>query len=981
MVEVAILALIFILSLYLIHKNFELSIKLLLVLSVFLHKEVFSIYRWDFLPARFFMLALSAYFGTKAFIWLSKKGNLKKSFSYLKNPFYLLLGLIWLVRLFSIYFTKNLQASILLFGFFTTVVIFGIVLYNLYYKHPYKIINLLKLYIYIVFGLCLFGYFQLGLYLKTDVIIGALWNVPGHTPRIGSTFWDVNHFAALLAVLLPVLGVFILIEKSKKIKVAYSFMFLIMTSILYLTSSRTSWIIAFVSFVLFISILLVKKFGKKGIVGLVLAFLLITIPAVVEYTDRSSPFRAAIRQNFHYRLDSFASHFMLLVGTYQIFEEYPVLGGGYGSFFEHFRKTDISSTFFGRDPAALNTRVPAHTIWGELISETGILGTLVFIPFILLMLAPLFYSALRNKDKQISLISAAMFSALVGIYTAGIFYSYNSEFFWIILFLYFIFGVSTLPPNKSLTDVFGKFLNSSKLWLLILVLISAGLIFINLGSTHLIPWDEAIYAKISKNMVVRNDFLEMQWQPNNIWFEKPPLGLWTQALFMKLIGFISFAARLPSAIFGFLTIFLVYFLTKKLFNSVAAFIASLSLLTTIHFLQYSRYAMLDVTLAFFMTGGIYFYYLAKTKNNKLNHIFSGVFIGLGIMTKGAVGFLPFGVIGINELYLIFSKQQEYSKELLKNWITIFVSSLVIFMPWHIYMYITYKSEFINTYLIYHVFDRATAAIEDKGQPLNWYLVVLRVSMRIWYVALLVSFPYTLYKVYKKSKKHTLLLIWSLLIFVFFSIAKSKIVWYIIPIYPVLAIIIGNFAADFIFYLRNKYFNSILFIPITLYVIFIASIGYLFYERELVYTSDLTGSKARLLQLKDQEFQKEDRLYVHAIEEPLILYYTDGSFSGYDIHIEKGRIPLVTYDQKLIILAKRGRFPGEDFILNGKETNVVGEDGDYVLWYYKSDLDLDRRALEDIEKQISQTNPSFTEVLQRLNTQKQEIEARMAPFID
>ena len=46
--------------------------------------------------------------------------------------------------------------------------------------------------------------------------MGAFWNIPGNIPRVGSLFWDVNHFAALVGVLLPVSSVLVLTEKTKK---------------------------------------------------------------------------------------------------------------------------------------------------------------------------------------------------------------------------------------------------------------------------------------------------------------------------------------------------------------------------------------------------------------------------------------------------------------------------------------------------------------------------------------------------------------------------------------------------------------------------------------------------------------------------------------------------------------------------------------------------------------------------------------------
>ena len=76
-------------------------------------------------------------------------------------------------------------------------------------------------------------------------------------------------------------------------------MFVSMLGALLLTNSRTSWIIAFISFITFINILLIRKVGMKGI-GIVLGVLiLISIPFIREYSIKSSPFRARIKQYFH----------------------------------------------------------------------------------------------------------------------------------------------------------------------------------------------------------------------------------------------------------------------------------------------------------------------------------------------------------------------------------------------------------------------------------------------------------------------------------------------------------------------------------------------------------------------------------------------------------------------------------------------------------------------------------------------------------
>jgi len=979
--EILIIGLIIITSFILLLKNFNLGIKVLLVLSTLLHKEVFSIYKWDYLPVRFFMLALGIYVVFDIAKTYTQEKNFKKYLEILKDPLILLLSLLWFVRAVSIVFSKNLTASLQLLAFFTTVVALGVLLYKNYHGKEKELVDLIRFYIKTAVVLTLFGLFQLFLYTKYEYIIGALWNVPGHIPRIGSTFWDVNHFASLLACLLPVIGVFILVQKGIKKKLGYSTAFILMTGMLLLTSSRTSWIMAFISFLAFVVLFLIRRFGKKGIYGLLLVILLVLIPAVREYSIKSSPFRAYIKENFHYRLDSFASHLMLIEGSYQIFEEYPILGGGYGGFFEHFSQTDISATFFGRDPAALNTRVPAHTIWGEVMAETGIIGLSILVLFVFVLLGVPLYGALKAEEEKERLMLSAIFSTLLGVFIAGIFYSYNAEYYWLILFIYYLYSVSVVRKSCALPQVFEHFTESSKLYLFLLVVISLVLIFARLGVNHLIPWDEAIYAKIAKNMVVKDEFINMYWKSSAIWFEKPPLMMWSMAFFMKLIGFSSLATRLPSAIFGFGTVILTYLLSKKLFGKIVAYFSAFSLVTGVHYLYYSRAAMIDVAATFFITLSVYLFLLAKEKHKTLFYLLTGLSTGLAIMAKGAIGFLPFVIMVGYDLYLIFFKIEKDWKKLFLSYAYMVLSALTVALPWHLIMYNRYGKAFIDNYLIYHVFNRATQAIEDKGQPFFWYVMVMRVSMRIWFLAFIGSLPIFVIKTLRKQKAYTLFLAWFLVVFLLFSWSNSKIVWYIIPLYPAVAIMVGVFIDEVYKAISQRFEKlknpNVLFLCIFMSTVFYLS--YLFFNKDMVYTADLTGAEAKLMQFKDRKLGIESTFYIDRVPLPLVLYYTDSPYKIIDFEPSKGRAPVRTYDKRIVILGKKGRFT--ENIPQYKEPIILDEKGDYILWFYESDLNEDKEELKKVRENLSKfkKDPTAFAEVNRLKILEMELISRISVF--
>lgn len=910
-VQILILILIILYSLALIFINRKVALYLLILLSLLLHKEFFSIYRWDFLPIRFFMVAFNAFIGFSLLFWLHKTRNLiiikNRIFEVIKDPFVILLSLVWIVRGVSIYFSQNVVSSLFLFAFFTTIYILGLYLYIVYLKTSEETEKFINFYFITAFLASLFGYLQVYLYYYYDLVIGAFWSIPGKIPRVGSSFWDVNHFGGLLGLLLPVLGTFIISSKKNIHRFLYSLMFIPMFGILFLTGSRSSWLIAVVAFAVFLLILFVRKFRLKGLAIFLTIISLVGLGIFYEYNIKDSPFRAFVRDYFNYRIDSFDSHFLLLEGTFQVFEQFPILGGGYGGFFEHFLNTEAAPKYFSKDPAGLNIRVPPHTTWGEAFAETGIIGAGVFILLMALILITPLYVALTNNEFSVWPKASGMASAIAGVYVAGIFYSYNSEFFWLILFLYFIYSVKFVGEKDYLEKIMNIFVKNYRAGLIFVLTISTFLIFVNLSNNHLLPWDEAIYSKVAKNIVTSGEFMTLSWRPEEFWFEKPPLYMWLTAVSFNIFGINEFAARFFSALFGLLTILVVYLFAEKLFSKTSAFISALSLLTTFHFLYYSRAAMLDVTVTFFITLTLYLYYLYRTENKPWHFVFVGIALGLAVMTKNVIGLIALPIIGLYDLYLLVSKQQKLSKEFFISYISMILSFLFVTAPWHIAMWLKHKEAFLNSYIGYHVLQRAVEGIEDKGQPFYWYLIVLRVSMRIWFVVLLLSYPFTFLMSFIKKKEYLFLIIWSLFIFLFFSLASSKLIWYIIPIYPPLAIINGRFL-DFMF---NLFFEKIAKVKrLTLkfifsFVVLMFALSYLYIEKELVYHSDLTGKQADLIDEKEEKLGLKTKVYIDQVDYPVALFYSDGPFEL--VKFAPLLKKVATTDEEFIVITKESRF--------------------------------------------------------------------------
>jgi dolichyl-phosphate-mannose--protein O-mannosyl transferase len=144
-------------------------------------------------------------------------------------------------------------------------------------------------------------------------------------------------------------------------------------------------------------------------------------------------------------------------------------------------------------------------------------------------------------------------------------------------------------------------------------------------------FDEVYYAKNANSLLSSAVELDAQGQAEFV--VHPPFGKWLIAIGIRFFGNEEFGWRFASAIFGTLSILLIYLIVKKLFNSEFLSITAALLMAFDGLnLVMSRVALLDIFLMFFILLSIYF---LITNNLWL----SGSAIGLAISIKWSAAFL------------------------------------------------------------------------------------------------------------------------------------------------------------------------------------------------------------------------------------------------------------------------------------------------------------------------------------------------------
>ena len=323
------------------------------------------------------------------------------------------------------------------------------------------------------------------------------------------------------------------------------------------------------------------------------------------------------------------------------------------------------------------------------------------------------------------------------------------------------------------------------LYLFVLTLISTLVFLYGLGARPLEDWDEAIYAQVAKEMVQGGDWLTLHWEFQN-WFEKPPLLMWTTAIFYRLFGVTEFWSRAASAFSGIGGIALTYLLGKHLYDNRTGFLAGLILLTSYHFVSFSRFGTTDVMLTLFSYLAIYAFVRLRENGHRWWYpVWSAC--ALAVMVKGAGGWIAPAMIIIA---LIFDQRRARDAFRSSHFWMGLLLALVIAAPWHIVMYSKHGQAFVAEYIGYHVLSRIQTPLEGHAPGYMFYVGKIIDGFFPWCLLIPFAVFSSVRENLKGEPRARVLLLLAALVFGVYTLVQSKLVWYIIPIYPAFALLIA-----------------------------------------------------------------------------------------------------------------------------------------------------------------------------------------------
>ena len=305
--------------------------------------------------------------------------------------------------------------------------------------------------------------------------------------------------------------------------------------------------------------------------------------------------------------------------------------------------------------------------------------------------------------------------------------------------------------------------------------------------------DEGRYSEISREMAASGDWVTPRL--NGIkYFEKPPLQYWASAAAFRLFGESPFTARIYTALAGLLALAAVGFTARRLAGTDAALLAVGVLLSSPYFLGMGGVVTLDMGLTAWTTVAVCAFLLAAAGppgERRRWTLLAWAGMALAVLSKGLIGI----VFPAAAVFLHCLVHRDWRLLARLEWARGAALFLAITVPWFVLVSAA-NPEFPRFFFVHEHFERFLTKSHRRDEPWWYFWPILFAGFLPWMLALVpaavegwrreaaaAGFPWRRFA-----------LLWSGFILLFFSASGSKLPAYILPVFPVFALVLGDWLA-------------------------------------------------------------------------------------------------------------------------------------------------------------------------------------------
>ena len=304
------------------------------------------------------------------------------------------------------------------------------------------------------------------------------------------------------------------------------------------------------------------------------------------------------------------------------------------------------------------------------------------------------------------------------------------------------------------------------------------------AAAPLLDPDEGLHAAIAQEMVLRHDYVTPTFL-GEPFLDKPILFFWAEAASLRFAGMNEAAVRLPPVVFGLLGMLTVALLGRAMLGEEAGLFGGIVYGTMLLPASLMEIAVHDVALTPFLCVAALAVWrsasgtAADTRATAINALVAGLALGLSILTKGLVGVAFVGLFAI----CVAAWHRQATRRLAAMLTAAGVLAVLVALPWYFLMERAHPGYLHYYFIERHLQGYLTATQRHAGRPWWYYVPVVLGGALPWTGFIPAA-------VRLKSRTQMLLWAWFVSGFVFLSISGSKLVTYVIPALPALAIAIA-----------------------------------------------------------------------------------------------------------------------------------------------------------------------------------------------
>lgn len=318
------------------------------------------------------------------------------------------------------------------------------------------------------------------------------------------------------------------------------------------------------------------------------------------------------------------------------------------------------------------------------------------------------------------------------------------------------------------------------------VALSAAVFFSHLGSFGFWEPDEGRYAEIAREMLERGNLAGLIVPHLNYvaYVEKPPLLYWLTTLSFGAFGVGEFAARLPVALAAVAGVLAAYYFAFRAFDRRRAVLTAAVLTTTPLYALLAQVLTTDMLLTALVTVATFALFLHWQSGGRWCWI-AYVAMGLAMLAKGPVG----AVLPVLSMLAFLAWNRELKlPAVIRRFHALpgCALSLLIAAPWFVVMTMRVPG-FFDFYFIGEHLRRAFDSNYSHSEPFYFYGPVLALGLLPW--SLLV--PFLTWRESPRNPARRFCLCAAVVTLVLFSSATSKLIPYVLPALPFLAVLIAD----------------------------------------------------------------------------------------------------------------------------------------------------------------------------------------------